>query len=78
MQTLLWIQICIEFIVVIKRLNLDQENIEYLNFYGTRRVYTRQQILDAVWGTNVYITDRTIDVHIRRLRKALSTTEECG
>ena len=41
------------------------------------RVYTRQQILDAVWGTNVYITDRTIDVHIRRLRKALSVTEEC-
>ena len=41
------------------------------------RVYTRQQILDAVWGTNIYITDRTIDVHIRRLRKALSVTEEC-
>ena len=41
------------------------------------RVYSRQQILDSVWGTNVYVTDRTIDVHIRRLRKALSNTEEC-
>ena len=41
------------------------------------RVYTRQQILDSVWGTNVYVTDRTIDVHIRRLRKALSNSEEC-
>jgi two-component system phosphate regulon response regulator PhoB len=41
------------------------------------RVYSRQQILDSVWGTNVYVTDRTIDVHIRRLRKALSSTEEC-
>lgn len=41
------------------------------------RVYSRQQLLDAVWGTNVYITDRTIDVHIRRLRKALSVSEEC-
>ena len=41
------------------------------------RVYSRQQILDSVWGTNVYVTDRTIDVHIRRLRKALSSTKEC-
>ena len=41
------------------------------------RVYSRQQILDNVWGTNVYVTDRTIDVHIRRVRKALSNTEEC-
>ena len=41
------------------------------------RVYSRQQILDNVWGTNVYVTDRTIDVHLRRLRKALSNTEEC-
>jgi two-component system phosphate regulon response regulator PhoB len=41
------------------------------------RVFSRQQILDSVWGTNVYVTDRTIDVHIRRLRKALSITDEC-
>jgi two-component system phosphate regulon response regulator PhoB len=35
------------------------------------RVYTRAQLLDRVWGGNVYVVERTIDVHIRRLRKAL-------
>lgn len=35
------------------------------------RAYTRTQMLDQVWGGNVYVEDRTIDVHIRRLRKAL-------
>lgn len=35
------------------------------------RAYTRAQMLDQVWGGNVYVEDRTIDVHIRRLRKAL-------
>jgi two-component system phosphate regulon response regulator PhoB len=35
------------------------------------RVFTRSQLLDTVWGTNVYIEERTVDVHIRRLRKIL-------
>ena len=35
------------------------------------RVYTRGQLLDRVWGGNVYIEERTVDVHIRRLRKSL-------
>jgi two-component system phosphate regulon response regulator PhoB len=35
------------------------------------RVYSRSQLLDRIWGGNVYIEERTIDVHIRRLRKAL-------
>ncbi len=35
------------------------------------RVYTRGQVLDHVWGGSVYIEERTVDVHIRRLRKAL-------
>ena len=39
------------------------------------RLYTREQLLDRVWGGNVYVEERTIDVHIRRLRKAL---EEFG
>jgi two-component system phosphate regulon response regulator PhoB len=39
------------------------------------RVYSREQLLDRVWGGNVYVEERTIDVHIRRLRKAL---EGCG
>ena len=36
------------------------------------RVYSRTQLLDRVWGANVYVEERTVDVHIRRLRKALS------
>lgn len=35
------------------------------------RVLTRGQLLDSVWGANVYVEERTVDVHIRRLRKAL-------
>tara|TARA_X000000950_G_C13803624_1_gene614642 strand:- start:190 stop:900 length:711 start_codon:yes stop_codon:yes gene_type:complete len=35
------------------------------------RAYTRNQLLDHVWGANVYVEERTVDVHIRRLRKAL-------
>jgi len=35
------------------------------------RAYTRAQLLDHVWGTNVYVEERTVDVHIRRLRKVL-------
>lgn len=36
------------------------------------RVYSRGQILDRVWGSNMYLDERTVDVHIRRLRKALA------
>lgn len=36
------------------------------------RVYSRPQLLDQVWGGNVYVEDRTVDVHIRRLRKSIS------
>jgi two-component system phosphate regulon response regulator PhoB len=35
------------------------------------RVYSRGQLLDRVWGGNVYVEERTVDVHIRRLRKSL-------
>jgi two-component system phosphate regulon response regulator PhoB len=37
-----------------------------------RRVFSREQLLDAVWGHDVYVEARTVDVHIRRLRKALN------
>lgn len=37
------------------------------------RAYTRGQLLDQVWGVNVYVEERTVDVHIRRLRKALQS-----
>jgi len=36
------------------------------------RVFSREQLLDAVWGRDVYVEARTVDVHIRRLRKALN------
>ncbi len=36
------------------------------------RVFSREQLLDAVWGTDVYVEERTVDVHIGRLRKALN------
>ena len=44
-----------------------------LEFFMTHqdRAYSRAQLLDQVWGGNVYVEDRTVDVHIRRLRKAL-------
>ena len=37
------------------------------------RVFSRAQLLDSVWGRNVYVEERTVDVHIRRLRKALAS-----
>jgi two-component system phosphate regulon response regulator PhoB len=40
------------------------------------RVYSRAQLLDRIWGANVYVEERTVDVHVRRLRKAL--TEEAA
>jgi two-component system phosphate regulon response regulator PhoB len=47
-----------------------------LHFFMTHaeRVYTRAQLLDHVWGGSVYVEERTVDVHIRRLRKALEPT----
>jgi two-component system phosphate regulon response regulator PhoB len=40
------------------------------------RVFAREQILDAVWGHDVYVEPRTVDVHIRRLRKAINGPDE--
>ncbi len=54
---------------------LDMGPTEYrlLEFFMSHpeRVYSRGQLLDRVWGSNVYVEERTVDVHIRRLRKAL-------
>ena len=49
-----------------------------LQFFMTHqeRAYTRNQLLDHVWGGNVYVEERTVDVHIRRLRKALGKDHE--
>jgi two-component system, OmpR family, phosphate regulon response regulator PhoB len=40
------------------------------------RVFSREQLLDAVWGSDVYVEARTVDVHVGRLRKALNDTHE--
>jgi two-component system phosphate regulon response regulator PhoB len=40
------------------------------------RVFSREQLLDAVWGSDVYVETRTVDVHVGRLRKALNNEEE--
>ena len=55
-------------------LDLGPTEFRILHFFVTHpeRVYSRGQILDFVWGNNVYIEERTVDVHIRRLRKALT------
>ena len=39
------------------------------------RVHSRSQLLDQVWGDHVFVEERTVDVHIRRLRKALEPTD---
>jgi len=63
------------------RVTANEENIEIsptefrlLQFFITHpeRVYSRTQLLDQVWGQNVYVEERTVDVHIRRLRQTLA------
>jgi two-component system phosphate regulon response regulator PhoB len=60
-----------------KAVNMGPTEYRLLFFFMTHpeRAYTRAQLLDQVWGSNVYVDERTIDVHIRRLRKALSIGE---
>ena len=57
-----------------KDINLGPTEYRMLQFFLTHqeRVYSRDQILDYVWGGNAYLDERTVDVHIRRLRKAIS------
>lgn len=54
--------------------HLGPTEYRLLHFFASHpeRVYTRAQLLDRVWGRNVFVEERTVDVHIRRLRKALS------
>lgn len=40
------------------------------------RVFSREQLLDLAWGRDIYLEPRTVDVHIRRLRKALNATDD--
>ncbi|MGY3943259.1 phosphate regulon transcriptional regulator PhoB [Aeromonas tecta] len=59
-----------------KALEMGPTEFKLLHFFMTHpeRVYSREQLLNNVWGTNVYVEDRTVDVHIRRLRKAIEET----
>jgi two-component system phosphate regulon response regulator PhoB len=57
-----------------KSIDLGPTEFRLLHFFMTNaeRVHTRSQLLDKVWGDRVFVEDRTVDVHIRRLRNALS------
>ncbi len=57
-----------------ENINLGPLEFRLLEFFMLHpdRVYSREQLLDRVWGNNVYVEDRTVDVHIRRLRKSIS------
>jgi two-component system, OmpR family, phosphate regulon response regulator PhoB len=54
-------------------IELGPTEFRLLHFFMTHaeRVYSRTQLLDQVWGTQVFVEERTVDVHIRRLRAAL-------
>jgi len=56
-----------------KRLDIAPTEYRLLHFFMTHpdRAFSRSQLLDHVWGDQVYVEERTVDVHIRRLRKIL-------
>jgi two-component system, OmpR family, phosphate regulon response regulator PhoB len=58
-------------------IGLGPTEFRMLHFFMTHpeRVYSRAQLLDEVWGDHVFVEERTVDVHIRRLRQALEPTE---
>ena len=58
-----------------KNIILGPTEFNLLHFFMTHpeRVYSRTQLLDFVWGANVYVEERTVDVHILRLRKSLES-----
>jgi two-component system phosphate regulon response regulator PhoB len=59
-----------------KSLELGPTEFRLLHFFmtHTERVHSRAQLLDQVWGDHVYVEERTVDVHIRRLRQALEAS----
>lgn len=61
-------------------IDLGPTEFRLLHFFMTHpeRVYSRSQLLDQVWGDHVFVEERTVDVHIRRLRQALeSSGQDC-
>ncbi len=63
-----------------QQIELGPTEYRMLEFFmqNPERVFARAQLLDRIWGGNVYIEERTIDVHIRRLRKALEAVQLDG
>lgn len=61
-------------------LTLGPTEFRLLHFFmtHTERVHSRSQLLDQVWGDHVYVEERTVDVHIRRLRAALEPASKDG
>lgn len=61
-------------------IELGPTEFRLLHFFMTHpeRVYSRTQLLDQVWGTQVFVEERTVDVHIRRLRASLEATSLDG
>ena len=59
-----------------RTIDLGPTEFKLLHFFmsNAERVHTRSQLLDKVWGSSVFVEDRTVDVHIRRLRNALSVS----
>ena len=60
-----------------KEIHLGPTEFRLLRVFMERpgRVFSREQLLDKVWGRDIYVEPRTVDVHIRRLRKALNDDE---
>lgn len=56
-----------------KAINLPKKEFQLLDFLASRpgKVFSREILLEKVWGTNVHVVDRTIDVHIRKLREKI-------
>ncbi|MCW5622311.1 MAG: winged helix-turn-helix domain-containing protein, partial [Burkholderiales bacterium] len=61
-----------------EQVHLGPTEFRLLHFLMTHpeRVHSRTQLLDQVWGDHVFVEERTVDVHIRRLRKALEPTRQ--
>lgn len=59
----------------LKEFRLPRKEFELLYFLASRPgvVFTRAQLLDAVWGTDVFVVDRTVDVHVRKVREKIGS-----
>jgi two-component system alkaline phosphatase synthesis response regulator PhoP len=59
----------------VETFRLPRKEFELLYFLAAHpgRVFTREELLDAVWGTDVYVVDRTVDVHVRKIREKLGS-----